>query len=506
MKLITLITIISHFLLLSFNSAIAQEIQWTEDIKVKYFINVITVNENEYYSWTAYGGFSTLSHFSGSKCDGESGKIVFANKFKNLLRNDCFVIGENLVFIYSVLEKKEVKTYARQYGKNCMPLAEPILLSSAPCDSKINLNKLVSASQSPNRQFIAISFRKSDEYNRSPEFISKVYDAQMNLVIEKNCIMKYPGNKLVWDRFIVTDLGEMIFGFYYLFSTTQSQYMVEIQKENSSENITYNFLENHAMYLSYDHQAGELILAEHVYLQEPENELVLSGIVIDLKDSKKTEIYQTFSNEILLEGLSKKDLESFEGENKPGKLLRELEHYKFKGIIASPDRGCVIVMEADYNNITTYNTPSGAQSSGDYFAEGLLVFKLDGENNLSWVKKVPKSQMAGRLDELKIGAFCFNVNNQLIILFNDNVKNYLESGEFNMENQEIQSLQVDLINQVCLAKVEVDLISGEMERTAWIKDNDSYATPKYFNYNPLNSALVLNYYRMKKQKFGLLKF
>lgn len=507
MKLIALITIISHFLLLSFNSAIAQEVEWSEDFKVKYFINeVITINENEYYSWTTYGGFSTLSHFSDSKCDGESEKIVLTKKYSNLLRNNCFSIGENVVFIYSVLEKKEVNTYARQYGKNCLPLGEPILLSKVPCNLTKNLNTLVSASQSPNKEFIAISFRKNDENTQYPEFINKVYDSELNLLVEKNCKMKYPSSKLVWDRFIVTDLGEMIFGFYYLFSTTQSQYMLEIQKENSSDNITYNFLENHAMYLSYDHENGELILVEHVYLQEPENELVLSGIVLDLKDLKKTEIYQTFSNEILLEGLSKKDLESFEGGNKSEKLLRELAHYKLKGIIPSQDGGNAIIMEAEYQDRYTYPTANGgSQTNIIYNTAGTLIFKLNSENKLDWAKKVPKQQAAGRLDEFKLGSYCFSRNNQLVILFNDNKQSYLESGLFDT-SQEVQLLKESMINEICLAKVEIDLNSGKMERTAWIKDNESYAMPNSFRYNPLNSVLVLNYYRMKKQKFGLVKY
>jgi hypothetical protein len=92
------------------------------------------------------------------------------------------------------------------------------------------------------------------------------------------------------------------------------------------------------------------------------------------------------------------------------------------------------------------------------------------------------------------------------MIFNDNSKNYSESGEF-ISNDIVRSTNFSR-RRNAVALVEIDLISGNIYRKSMIKQKElnSIILPKLFSVDQEKKQLLLYAISGGKERFGYLNF
>jgi hypothetical protein len=131
---------------------------------------------------------------------------------------------------------------------------------------------------------------------------------------------------------------------------------------------------------------------------------------------------------------------------------------------------------------------------------------VGSDGGFDWLKKIEKQQVSTN-DGGPFSSYArFIDDGKICFIFNDNIKNYNENGEF------IESDRLNPANfgkkKNAVAKVELDINSGEIRRNTFFtsKEINSLAMPKQFITDYATKQLILYAISGKKEKFGILNF
>ena len=136
-----------------------------------------------------------------------------------------------------------------------------------------------------------------------------------------------------------------------------------------------------------------------------------------------------------------------------------------------------------------------------------MFYKFKKNGGFDWVKKNKKYQVPTNDGGFYSSVASFHTDDKLVMLFNDNLRNYSESGDFINDNDRFYPTSYKKKTNT-VAKVEIDLSTGEIDRRTYFdrKETKAYAVPKKFtvDYNKREMLMVLIY--GKKEKYGVLSF
>jgi hypothetical protein len=130
----------------------------------------------------------------------------------------------------------------------------------------------------------------------------------------------------------------------------------------------------------------------------------------------------------------------------------------------------------------------------------------DGE--FDWLKRINKSQISTNDGGPYSSYARFVDNGKICFIFNDNVRNYDETGKFiGKSNGDVYAANYGKKKNV-VAIVELDMDEGELTRKTFFdrQEISAIAVPKqfYIDYNTKEMLIYAVY--GKKEKFGILKF
>lgn len=191
------------------------------------------------------------------------------------------------------------------------------------------------------------------------------------------------------------------------------------------------------------------------------------------------------------------------GANQP-----ELYNYNLRNMELLSDGSIVGSMEQYYvYSRTNYDTRSGSSNTINYYYyDDIVAFKIGKENKFDWLTIIPKSQSSIN-DGGPYSSYANYVDgNNLCLIFNDNIKNYNEFGEFQTDRG-IRSFSLSP-RRNAVAMVKIDLKTGDANRSTLFKQKEirSIAVPKLFYVNREAKEMILYAITRWKGRFGLIQY
>lgn len=120
--------------------------------------------------------------------------------------------------------------------------------------------------------------------------------------------------------------------------------------------------------------------------------------------------------------LSAEDLKLF---RKPGNSKKQLDNFFLRNLVPLKDGSFYVVGEKYYTFLDRiYDPRTNTTSTTEHFNyENILIAYFDKSGTIKWVKKVPKIQNSTNDNGYYSSFSLFNSNNDLYIIYNDNVEN-----------------------------------------------------------------------------------
>jgi len=186
----------------------------------------------------------------------------------------------------------------------------------------------------------------------------------------------------------------------------------------------------------------------------------------------------------------------------------ELYNYRLRNMEILDDGSIVGSMEQYYvYSRTNYDTRSGSSNTINYYYyDDIVAFKIGKENKFDWIKIIPKSQTSIN-DGGPYSSYANYVDaSDLCIIFNDNIKNYDEDGEFK-NNQKLRTFSLSP-RRNAVAMVKIDLKTGDLYRSTLFQQKQikSIAVPKLFYVNRDTKEMILYAISRGKERFGIIQY
>lgn len=184
--------------------------------------------------------------------------------------------------------------------------------------------------------------------------------------------------------------------------------------------------------------------------------------------------------------------------------------YDFREVQTTADGGIVVVMEQYYVVVTTYTDSKGnTRTTYTYYYNDLITYRVQNDGEFEWINKINKSQVSTNDGGFYSSIGGYFADEKFVMYFNDNNKNYSENGSFVKPSGKTRIYSASMRKKTnCVAKVEIDLKSGEFSRERYTsrEETSALAVPKRFQADYTNNELFMYFIYGKKEKFGLLKF
>jgi hypothetical protein len=226
------------------------------------------------------------------------------------------------------------------------------------------------------------------------------------------------------------------------------------------------------------------------------------------KKKMLNEGWKEFGKDFITDGWSDRAKEKAEKKEKKGRGEPQLFEYDVRDIITLSDGSMIGMLEQFYIRVVTTTTSRGQTTTTYYYYyNDVITYKINKNGQFAWMKKINKYQVSTNDEGFYSSVASFVTKDKLNIIFNDNLKNYDESGNF-IENSNRLYPTSYRKNRNTVSLVEVSLEDGLVSRKAFFvrKETKAFAVPKKFSvdYNKKEMLMVLLF--GKKEKYGVLSF
>lgn len=156
---------------------------------------------------------------------------------------------------------------------------------------------------------------------------------------------------------------------------------------------------------------------------------------------------------------------------------------------------------------SSYDSRTGQSTNTYYYYyNDIIVYKIDKNGEFKWFKKIPKHQVSTN-DGGPFSSFESIINDgQIHFIFNDNVRNYSDSGTF-IGDDRLQVANYSRRKNV-VALVSMDIENGDDIRNTFFDRStvDVLAIPKNFVVDYQEGRMILyGIWGRTKEKFGFVK-
>lgn len=538
---------------------------WGEFVKAKgHIISVMAVEGSGFYTWSINNSImAPASAYIGE--DKEVGfwlgvpdrGITYLSRYEKFslvssgeinsrvgkeharVENVLTIGGEAVVFL-SVKTKKERILYMQKYNAVCQPAGQPQELMRcviAEDPKKGSFNVVLSQ----NKKFVAVEYGVPGSKKGNQTLSYKVFTADFENFSEGKYELVH-----AYDR---SDIGVR-----YLSETGDYFITAKIYQDEQKDGFTQSYKAYRDYNVQYkDNCVLDKIILVHVartgvkeyelklegkklfdlYLNsDNQHILTLTGIYGERKDPAVKGVFyhaldfqkQELINEVAQDfqqyfnAASEDDTDDAEEdtlaiEKEKKKKERKLFNYTIREVITEQDGSTIGLLEQYAINIAPGGRTTGAGMGGmttgysvtiAYVYRDLILYKMNADGTFAWVKRIPKNQIT--VDDYGIlsSVARYTTADKMTLFFNDNLKNYDEAGNWNGKTRNVgRNKKTNTI-----AKVEIDLESGDMTRVSFFdrQETEAYAIPKLFQINYETREILMTLEKSSKEKFGLMVF
>lgn len=519
------ITVSLLAMVLSANLCYSQEIEWSDLQKMEgRATDIYPISGNDFYTISysgLLGGKKEMQYHddfvveSNEKFEVKVDKSQAAYQYPKIIDKKLFVFLSD--------HRDGVNTlYYQEYGTNCLPIEEPKELVSYTFPTSWKKGGNFSILQSDNKEYFSVGYEVPHSDTENERYGYKVFNKSFELISEGEYESPYQSKESSFTFSKLSNYGDLYFGMkvYNLNEKGKiddfvhlKEYDVFLVRGNEVLQSTINLGDRFVSDLSFTADKNHLLTCTGLYGSK------LSAIggafyfQLDFdKGEQLNEGFFEFSKEFITQDWRDRAKEKAEKKEAKGKGAPQLYSYDFRDVRTLDDGGLVALIEQYYVVVHTTRDPkTGATTTTyHYYYNDVIAYRVNADGKFDWVNKIDKSQHS-----VNDGGYCSSIggyqkDNTYTLFFNDNIKNYDETGDFvgNPKNKGLAYSSTLSMKKNAVAKVELDLSSGEISRKSFTtrKEAESIAVPKVFEVDYSNNEMFLYFRTRTKEKFGLLKF
>ncbi|MGV3630254.1 MAG: hypothetical protein ACO1O6_03570 [Bacteroidota bacterium] len=502
------------------------DVKWSALMPVKGRVSqVLPVSYSDFYTIRIQGGamfgspfLTKHSNFSVTA----KGKITSKlEKGFGVVERIALIGDVPMVFISDKGNGKNT-LYMQKYSNTCEPSGTPKKIAAYDMPKGWKRKGEFWVHVSANKEFFVVDYEIPGSKEEKDRFGYAVYGSDMEIVSEGEYEMPYDANKVAVTNNYLSNTGD-----YFL--------SAKVYKANDSKKLFKSRMNLDKIVLMHVTPDGveefDLNLKGGKYISDlsfssDQNRIItftglysdkgfasVKGIFFMQMDFNKKQVinegWEEFGTDFITEGWSDRQKKKAAKKSQKGKGDPELYEYDIRNIQTLKDGSMIGMLEQYYVVVTQHTNPkTGATTyTYTYYYNDVIAYKVNKNGTFDWMKKIKKYQVSTNDGGFFSSVASFHTDDKLVILFNDNLKNYDESGKFVDDNNRFHAASYRKKTNT-VAKVEIDLASGDVERQTYFdrKETKAYAVPKKFSvdYNKNEMLMVLLY--GKKEKYGVLSF
>ncbi|MFT5777196.1 MAG: hypothetical protein ACI837_000127 [Crocinitomicaceae bacterium] len=505
-----------------FGSAQVPEIEWGElQRKQGTLLYFLPSKENEFYALRWAGG-RVFGHYKASKhvdiATVESARIRLVADESVANFEGARVFQEK--FIVFLSDKKEGRNYfyMQQFNDGLESPGESISIASYELDRSYGKG-IFDIRISTNGDYFGVVWEIPAKKDEKHKYGFKVFNADFEIVNEGEYLLPFTSDLSEIHEHHISNNGD-----YFI---CLSEYKEEEKKKLFKTHGDYKAL--HIYHINDDNGLsdftldldGKRVVAMAMYSGEndiftmtgiygAQEESGVSGVFYQRVNLKTEEVldqgFREFEDEFITQGWSERAKRKVSRREDRGKGGPELYSYKMRDVNFLEDGSVVGTMEQFYVQVRSTTDGRSGQSSNIYYYyyNDIIAYKIDSSGSFDWVKKIKKYQVSIN-DGGPYSSFeSFVDNGEVHFIFNDNLKNYRESGEF-IDQERIHTANYGRRNNA-VSLASINLESGEMKRDMFFdrSENNTLVVPKLFSVNYKTRELWVYSVSGRKEKIGLL--
>ena len=483
-------------------------------------LSIIPKNEGNFYSLRWLGGRSFGSYYIDEY---ENLSKFESSKIKQTVENGMAtleygaIVNNNPILFLSDKTGKNLCLFFQRLGSNLKAIgpAEQILCYE---NDKISAQPDFQIVQSQNKKFLAISYDLPGNKQNQDAYGFAILDSNLNIINKGNYNLPFDGNMATINEYHLSNAGE-----FYMNVTEHlnpNDRMFARNYKNYKAMHVYQIKPNALITFQIDFSGKRV---EAIRMSSIDTLFTLTGLYSERDVQGTTGVfYMTinsknntinrqgfipFSNELTRIQWSDQNRTYGRNFNDNWQSTNQLYEYRLRNMNLLPDGSIVGSVEQYYvYSRTNFDNRTGISNSVNYYYyDDILAFKIGLNNNFDWCKNIEKSQ-ASLNDNGPFSSYANYIDsNKLCMIFNDNIRNYTESGEF-ITDDIVRSTNFSR-RRNAVALVEIDLASGNISRKSIIKQKDlnSIILPKLFSVDQEKNQVILYAISGGKERFGLLK-
>ena len=513
------------YLLFQFGYTHAQafSIEWNEmQSRQGKLIYLLPSRENEFYAlrWSGgdiFGSYRVSRHEDLKLVGHGRVKLQAEQSMANF--EGARVINGSLVVFLSDRRDGMNHFYMQEYDDDLKPIGEPEKLASYDLDSKRSKGWF-DVIMSSNEKYFGVVWEVPGRQSERDLYGFKIFDTELNVLTDGEYPLPFEPKLSTIHSHHISNNGD-----YFLALT---EYKLDEKYKLFKNHLNYKAL--HIYHITDDGlQDFKLDLdgkrVEAMTMTSDTNDIfTITGIYgnmdeagvtgvfhqcVDLKSEQTlSKGFKLFADDFITQGWSERQKKKAEKKEKKGKREVQLYNYKMRDATILEDGSIVGAMEQYYVQIRTFSDSRSGQSSNTYYYyyNDIIVYKINPSGEFDWVKKVHKYQVSAN-DGGPYSSFQSFINDgKIYLIFNDNIKNYSESGKF-LDSEKLYTANYSRKrNTVALA--EIDLVTGEVKRNTFFERSEieALAMPKLFDVNYKTGEMLLYSIWGRKERIGVLRF
>ena len=520
----TKITTLLLALMLGFTVSLKAQlnIQFSEVSKPKgYFQGFYPISENDFYTVRSVGmmgGTTQLSRYSNyQEVASEKVKMTVGSGSATWV-SSAMVNQKVVVFFADKAAEGDVKTnsmYLQKFNEACLPEGDPKLLSKIEIQKAWRKAGSYTVLSSSDEEFFCVEYDIPGNKDANDRFVYKIFSKDFELVSEGEYEVPYESRVSDISRRYLSNTGDYFIS-CNIYDVGDKKRVKDISsldkvtllhiKKDGLEEMSMELDGRRAMEMRYSSDGQGIMTFTGLYGDKTERGI--KGIFYfryDFKNKKQIDSgFEPFTKDFITSGWSDKQKEKAQKKEEKGKAAPQLFNYSIRGLLTQSDGSIVGVMEQYWVQVvTTTDTKTGATSTRYiYHYNDLITYKIEPNGTFEWVKKIPKKQVSTNDGGFLSSVSTFMKDGKMIIIFNDNVKNYDLKGDYNgLESYIGYRKKTNVV-----AYAEVDIETGEIVRKLALSPEvlNQFAVPKNFEVD-LNTNQVWMMFRPDIKRFQFAK-
>jgi len=485
--------------------------------------------------WTggsSFGNYRLVSYENLSVLQQQKLKLVTETGLCNFA--DATSLGEGIVVFLSDRMKSNMMLYGQIYDADLNVYNTKLLAEYE--NPKFDAKPSFTIITSQNRKYVGIIWEKEGKGISSDFYGYKIFNESLEVVHEGQYDAPFDGNMSTINAHHISNTGD-----YFICLT-------EHNKPNDRV-FTRNFENFKALHV---YKAGEKELKEFsidlagkrvddlVMSSNDVGAFALTGIYgtgnksgiegifsiqIDPNDhARNAQSFIPFGKEIVKETWSFRQQDRYSNSgyvndpmnmNNPGNFnsrnnyVPQMYDYRMRDFFTLADGSIVGSLEQYYvYQRTSYDARTSFTNTVNYYYyDDVIAFRISKEGEMIWQKRIPKSQVSTN-DYGEFSSYCsFQSTQSMNFIFNDNLKNYDESGQFDRTPDNYYSFNLSKKNNA-VALVKIDLETGNLTRETMEtrKELDAIVVPKLCRVDHFNKEILMYSIAGSQERFGILNY